>query len=155
MAEDNDTADFNERLRKTLERNQPPNAVQIPIENVEFIMKSHQCDQDEAIQIAYDLAVGKRKVMTNEQLLKAVGVPAKPYATDPRLDSLYQMTRPVKVVPAPIVASFDQPKHPANRQNGHKNAAEIIMNAIARGESLMPPSPPAGSTRLEKDDSEE
>jgi len=123
--------------------------VQIPIENVKLIKAAYQCSNEEAIQICYDLATGKRKAMTNEQLLKAAGIPEKPYATDPRPSSLFQLTRPLKVVPEPIVASFDQPKTPANRRNGHKNKAEVIMDAIARGQSLMPEGPPPGHTKLE------
>jgi hypothetical protein len=121
----------------------------LKLADVRLIQRSHQISEEEAIEHLIAMQDGRHKTMTNEQLLKAAGVPAKPYATDPRPSSLFQLTRPLKVVPEPIVASLDQPKHP-NKQNGRSNR-DIIFDAIARGKSLIPEGQPPGTTKLEKE----
>jgi hypothetical protein len=122
--------------------------IEIKIETVKLIKRAHQCSDEEAIQICYDLATGARKAMTNEQLRKAVGLPQKPY-TEVIKNPLYSLTRQLKVVPEPFVASFDQPKH-SNKQNGKTNR-DIVFDAIARGKSLIPEGPPPGHTKLESE----
>lgn len=126
--------------------------IQIKVETVKFIKRVYECDDDTALQIAYEFATGQRKASTNEQLRKAVGLPQRPY-TEVIKNPLYSLTRQLKVVPEPVVASFDQPKHPANKQNGKTNR-DIIFDAIARGESLIPEGPPPGHTKLETDDAD-
>jgi hypothetical protein len=111
---------------------------------------AHQCSDEEALQITYDLVTGKRKAKTGTELCKMAGVTPKPYASNPVPDSLYQLTRALTRVMPETITSLDQPKRPANRSNGKSNR-EIIFDKIARGESLIPPGPPAGSTKLEKE----
>jgi len=124
--------------------------IQIKVETVKLIKRAHQCSDEEALQIAYEFATGQRKASTNEQLLKAAGVGPKPYASNPVPDSLYQLTRALTRVMPETITSLDQPKRPANRSNGKSNR-EIIFDKIARGESLIPPGPPPGATKLEKE----
>ena len=126
--------------------------VQIKVETVKFIKRVYQCDDDTALQIAYEFATGQRKASTNEQLRKAVGLPQKPY-TEVIKNPLYSLTRSLTRVMPETITSLDQPKRPANKQNGQSNR-DIIFDAIARGESLIPEGPPPGHTKLETDDTD-
>ena len=124
--------------------------VQIPIAYVRLIKAAHQCSDEEALQITFDLVTGKRKAKTGTELCKMAGVTPKPY-TEVIKNPLYSLTRSLTRVMPETITSLDQPKRPANRGNGKTNR-EVIFDSIARGESLIPPGPPPGHTKLETDD---
>jgi len=128
--------------------------VQIPIAYVRLIKAAHQCSDEEALQITFDLVTGKRKAKTGTELCKMAGVTPKPYTSNPVPDSLYQLTRALSRVMPETITSLDQPKRSANRGNGKTNR-EVIFDSIARGKSLIPEGPPAGHTRLETDDTDQ